>query len=134
MMQVMGNWYARWRAALAQLRWNVDLVAWWRAHPPATWGTQPVLRTPGQAFYAVVIIPCTQPCAEAQRLSSRRILARSAPFLPLPACESADSCACRYRKFSDRRRGFERRHSGFPKPGQIERRRPAAGRRSIDAQ
>jgi hypothetical protein len=132
MKQLMSNWYARWRTTLGRLSWNVGLLAWWREHSLATWDTRQVLRTPGHTFHAVVIVPCAQPCADALRLSSRRILARSAPFLPLPACAFADSCACTYRKFTDRRRGFERRHMAFPKPGQIERRRSAAGRRHVD--
>lgn len=130
MKQVMGYWYGRWRDSLAQVHWNVNLVEWWRNLDSNTGPARPALRV--KSFRAVTIVPCERPCEEALRLSSRRLLARSAPFLPLRYCEFADSCACTYRKFLDRRRGADRRHAAFLKSGQAERRFSSPGRRTAD--
>ena len=58
--------------------------------------------------YAGVEIHCGQnACTEAKGLRNKKLLASSAPALPLTGC-SADNCACAYRKWDDRRQESRR--------------------------
>lgn len=59
-------------------------------------------------FQAVSIHPGDPCCGAARQMSSIRYLCASAPRIPLPECDVA-SCTCRYKHFSDRRSGRDRR-------------------------
>lgn len=54
-------------------------------------------------YQAVTVVCPGKCCAAAKALTGKRILARSAPTLPLPACSLADQCRCSFRKYDDRR-------------------------------
>lgn len=59
-------------------------------------------------FQAVSIHPGDPCCGAARQMSSIRYLCASAPRIPLPECDVAN-CTCRYKHFSDRRSGQDRR-------------------------
>jgi hypothetical protein len=67
-----------------------------------------VRRAPASPFHAVSIKPGLVCCQAAKQFGNMRFLARKAPQLPLPECDSP-SCTCLYTHFSDRRSGSERR-------------------------
>lgn len=51
-------------------------------------------------------------CQAAKDLHDRRFTTSSVPMLPLRDCTLSDSCACKYLKDKDQRRGEDRRFSG----------------------
>jgi len=55
------------------------------------------------AFQAVGVIACSQGCSAVGQAKGVRFLARQAPRLPLPDCDRAANCRCRFEKFADRR-------------------------------
>lgn len=81
---------------------------WWLRH------SQPQVPTPSTSqasqFHGVMIVPGPHPCEAVNVLSDQRLLAREAPLLPLPACDS-QRCQCTYRHLNDRRRIIARRHA-----------------------
>jgi hypothetical protein len=69
------------------------------ARPPENTG-----RAMGPAKYsAVTIVAARECCAAVQELAGRKILAASAPRLPLADCASPSRCQCRFKKLPDRR-------------------------------
>jgi hypothetical protein len=54
-------------------------------------------------YSAVTIVASRDCCAAVQELVSRKILAATAPRLPLTDCTSPSRCQCRFKKFPDRR-------------------------------
>ncbi len=53
--------------------------------------------------------PC---CQAAVEVRNRRFTTSSVPMLPLRDCSMSDTCACKYLKDKDQRRGEDRRFSG----------------------
>lgn len=60
------------------------------------------------AFHAVSIKFESNACAAAKEMEGRRFLARAAPRLPLPECNSLE-CRCRFTHHADRRSPKDRR-------------------------
>ena len=86
-------------------------------------------------FRAVAILPGEPCCEGARQFGGLRLLCQKAPRLPLPECDLSQ-CNCRYRHYSDRRSGLDRRATydwarerAF---GEVNR-RAGFGRRSTDA-
>jgi len=70
------------------------------------------LRTMGSAKYAAVTIVAARECCSAvQELAGQKILAATAPMLPLADCTSPSLCQCRFKKFPDRRDDEEDRRN-----------------------
>ena len=66
----------------------------------------------GSAKYAAVTIVAARECCSAvQELAGQKILAATAPMLPLADCTSPSLCQCRFKKFTDRRDGEEDRRN-----------------------
>ncbi|MFO1425419.1 MAG: hypothetical protein U1F11_00285 [Steroidobacteraceae bacterium] len=88
----------------------------------------------GGGFAAVAITPCNQACAAARERQNDKLLARSAPTLPLKDCDRPQQCSCKFRKFDDRRAGPQRSvyHSDLVKHYPGDERRKRRGRRSAD--
>jgi hypothetical protein len=64
----------------------------------------------GSAKYAAVTIVAARECCSAvQELAGEKILAATAPRLPLDDCSSPSQCQCRFKKLSDRRDGDDDR-------------------------
>lgn len=86
------------------------------------------------AYQAVGVIACSRACQAVAQVQGQRFLARQAPRLPLPDCDRAASCSCRFEKYADRRSVAQRspynNASGFTYGG-TERRR-LRGRRAGD--
>lgn len=85
-------------------------------------------------FKAVSIHPGNPCCGAALQMSSIRYLCDSAPRLPLPECDVAN-CTCRYKHYSDRRSGRDRRAIydwSRQKELDLVDRRSGRGRRSTD--
>jgi len=96
-------------------------------HPPAVFR-----REPASPFHAVSIKPGLVCCQAAKQFGKMRFLARKAPRLPLPGCDSP-SCTCLYTHFSDRRSGSERRAMlADPTSPDSRNRRMNRGRRATD--
>jgi hypothetical protein len=66
-----------------------------------------------EEHHSVSIVLSEKSCAAAQELSGRRILATTAPKLPLPACDIPE-CACRFEHHQDRRANRDRRDPFSP--------------------
>jgi len=60
-------------------------------------------------YHAVSIRPCLEACPAAWKMENRPFLSTEAPALPLAVCNQ-DICECRYRHYSDRRDGEDRRN------------------------
>jgi hypothetical protein len=75
-------------------------------------------------YQAVSIWPGEPSCEGARQISLMRFLCEKAPQLPLPECDQAAECKCRYAHYSDRRSGGDRRRTeyGLLPPGMVERR------------
>lgn len=63
-------------------------------------------------YAAVRVEACDFSCNEAFELSSKVLLRRDAPDLPLKTCRSTARCACRLVHFDDRRQNDSDRRSG----------------------
>jgi hypothetical protein len=89
---------------------------------------------PATDFRAVAIVPVASSCKPAKRLRGKRFLTREAPRIPLSTCPDPANCACRYRKYADRRADDRRDivSSGRWYTG-VERRQ-SNGRRADDQQ
>ncbi len=64
---------------------------------------RPATASRTNAFQAVGVIARSQGCPAVGAVQGVRFLARQAPRLPLPDCDRAASCRCRFEKFADRR-------------------------------
>jgi hypothetical protein len=80
--------------------------------------------------------PCCQAAAAARNV---RYLSSEAPTLPLSGCTLSKQCLCKYRHFSDRRRGprrdVERFENKLSRPivsASMNERRVSRGRRATD--
>jgi hypothetical protein len=85
-------------------------------------------------FQAVSIHPGDPCCEAARQMSSIRYLCASAPRIPLPECD-VSNCTCRYKHFSDRRGGQDRRSAyDWTRQKDLDSgdRRSGRGRRSTD--
>lgn len=60
-------------------------------------------------YHAVSIWPCLEACPAAWKMENQRFLSTKAPTLPLGVCKQ-ETCECRYRHYSDRRDGEDRRN------------------------
>ena len=89
-----------------------------------------------KTYAAISIVPGSPCCKSALDVSRRRLLASSAPRLPLDTCSMPGQCKCRYHKFPDRRDGEDRRLMGdIDRSGWYsgtEKRRTRRGRRTAD--
>ena len=54
-------------------------------------------------YQAVGVVACSRACAAVGQVQGVRFLARQAPRLPLPDCDRAATCTCRFEKHADRR-------------------------------
>jgi hypothetical protein len=70
--------------------------------------SRPDLAKTGSLFHAVSIHFTDSACEAAKALEGQRILASTAPQIPLPECDVPD-CKCRFSHHKDRRRGEDRR-------------------------
>jgi len=59
-------------------------------------------------WHAVEIVCLSNECAGAAACRGKRFLSADTPRLPLPACDRAQSCGCRYKHHADRRAGPRR--------------------------
>lgn len=66
----------------------------------------------GKSYPSVSLLAPRNCCAAVKGLDGRRILAASAPNLPLSDCSMPGQCRCRFQKYSDRRGDEENRR--FP--------------------
>ena len=57
----------------------------------------------GKKYPAVTIVTPPKCCEAVSTLKGARILAPSAPKLPMPNCTMPDQCRCRFQKYTDRR-------------------------------
>lgn len=91
-------------------------------------------KKPGRSnrYQAVSIAHGSKYCAAVKALAGRRLLAGSAPSLPLPTCSLPHQCKCCFRKYDDRRDDNRRL------PGEMTRwyggaeKRRSRGRRQVD--
>ena len=60
-------------------------------------------------YSAVSIVSARDCCLQVKALNGHRILAATAPRLPLENCSTPYQCRCRFEKYSDRRDGDEGR-------------------------
>jgi hypothetical protein len=89
---------------------------------------------PGRSnrYQAVSIAYGGKCCAAVRLLAARRLLAGSAPSLPLPACTLPGQCKCSFRKYDDRRDDNRRLPGDMTRwYGGAEKRR-SRGRRQVD--
>jgi hypothetical protein len=86
-------------------------------------------------WHAVAVKPKGQCCEAVQARRSTRFLSCEAPRLPLPECNTSDTCTCVYKHHADRR-AQPRRHDekdGLRRSGKIEQeRRVTRDRRQTD--
>jgi hypothetical protein len=102
-----------------------------RDEPTQRWSPA-VRRAPTSPFHAVSIRPGLVCCQASKQFGNMRFLARKAPRLPLPECDSP-SCTCLYTHFSDRRSGSDRRVIlADPTSPDSRSRRMNRGRRATD--
>ena len=64
-------------------------------------------------FKCVVISPCRNSCRRVIEYSTKPILLKNAPLLPLIGCDAA-ACECSFIQHEDRRTGKDRRHNEAP--------------------
>jgi hypothetical protein len=100
--------------------------------PAPSIATRPAPRV--NAYQAVQIRPCARPCPAAREAAGARILARSAPAMPLRDCDRPAQCTCSFRKFDDRRDGPQRNPyaSELVRAWPGQERRTSRGRRRGD--
>jgi hypothetical protein len=60
-------------------------------------------------YAAVTIVAARECCSAVQELAGKKILAATAPRLPLADCVSPSLCQCRFKKLPDRRDGDDDR-------------------------
>lgn len=60
-------------------------------------------------YHAVSIRPSLYACPAAWKMQEQSFLSEEAPTLPLADCDQ-ETCSCRYRHYSDRRDGQDRRN------------------------
>jgi len=65
-------------------------------------------RKPPSNWHAVAVVLHTSSCAAAALCRNKKYLAKDAPRLPMPSCESPDNCKCTFRHYLDRREGARR--------------------------
>ena len=86
-------------------------------------------------YHSVTVRQTAAACSAAKAVREQRFLSDEAPLLPLPRCNTPNSCRCRYEHFADRRDG-PRRDRDVGLPGMMwfvqERRLNEAGRRASD--
>ncbi len=102
--------------------------------PATASSSRPAVASRTNAFQAVGVVACSQACSAVGRVRGVRFLARQAPRLPLPDCDRAARCGCRFEKYADRRTTVQRSpysNSAMVSFGGAERRR-ARGRRGDD--
>lgn len=88
-------------------------VYWLVIRRPAARSRAPQKVKATGSFGSVEIRTRAGACDAARALEGQRILAKQAPALPLPACNSAQ-CACRFAKLDDRRTDGRRlEHQGL---------------------
>lgn len=93
---------------------------------------------PGRApnsWHAVAIKPKGECCEAVQARRSARFLSSEAPRLPLPECNTADTCTCVYKHHADRRAHPRRQDEkdGLRRSGKVEQeRRLTRDRRQTD--
>lgn len=70
---------------------------------------------------AISIVAASDACEAARALAGQRILATTAPRLPLSDCSDPSKCRCRFQKHADRREGDDgRRLSDATQAGRWE--------------
>lgn len=86
-------------------------------------------------WHAVAIKPKGQCCEAVQARRSARFLSGDAPRLPLPECNTSDTCTCVYKHHADRRAQPRRQEErdGLRRSGTVEQeRRLTHDRRKTD--
>lgn len=88
---------------------------------------------PPNRYLAVSIVCGSKCCTAVKSLAGRRLLAGSAPSLPLSGCTLSDQCKCSFKKYEDRRDEGNRRIQAEMSKwyGGAEKRR-SRGRRRVD--
>jgi hypothetical protein len=91
-------------------------------------------------WHAVGISSGPACCRAALSLKNNRYLSHEAPQLPLAGCTQAKTCLCRYKHYSDRRRGPRRESERFESvlsrrvaARRVDERRTSRGRRATDS-
>ena len=79
---------------------------------------------PSTPWHAVEVLCAGDGCAGAAACRGKRFLSADTPRLPLPDCDRAQACSCRYKHHADRRAG--------PRRASEAGRAPRTGRPSID--
>src|SRR5579862_3231052 len=95
--------------------------------------------TVGNPWHAVGILSSPTCCRAALALKNNRYLSHEAPQLPLAGCTHPKTCLCKYKHYSDRRRGprreserFENVLSRHVSARRMDERRSSRGRRATD--
>ena len=57
----------------------------------------------GATYHAVSLVSSSSACSAMKALKGHKILAATAPRLPLPSCSMWSQCRCRFQKYPDRR-------------------------------
>lgn len=83
-------------------------------------------------YQAVTVVCPAKCCAAVKSLARQKILARSAPSLPLPACSMSNDCGCSFRKYDDRRDESRRLPGELSKWYGGAEKRKSRGRRGVD--
>jgi hypothetical protein len=93
----------------------------------------------GNPWHAVGIAGGTPCCRASVAQRNLRYLSHEAPQLPLAGCSQPKKCLCKYKHYSDRRRGPRREAERFEKvlsqrvvARRVEERRVSRGRRATD--
>jgi hypothetical protein len=93
----------------------------------------------GNPWHAVGIATGQPCCRAAVVLRNSRYLSHQAPPLPLMGCTQPKSCVCKYKHYSDRRRGPRRNAERFQTTlsrhvvsASLQERRTSKGRRATD--
>lgn len=91
-------------------------------------------KKPGRSnrYQAVSIAHGSKCCAAVKALAGQRLLAGSAPSLPLPTCSLAHQCKCCFRKYDDRRDDNRRLPGEMTKWYSGAEKRRTRGRRQVD--
>ena len=64
--------------------------------------------SPSTPWHAVEVLCAVNGCAGAAACRGKRFLSAETPRLPLPECDRAQACGCRYKHHADRRAGPRR--------------------------
>ena len=84
-------------------------------------------------FHGVEIVSSGECCEAITALVTDRYLSGEAPTLPVAGCDTPGTCACRYKKFTDRRTDLRRDSDvGLPIRAQPHDKRDGPGRRITD--